>query len=84
MCRLIVCLEVRLLWPYDNNDGSRFENNKFFSKFDSDGNQIGTGLGMYIVASSVNEYGGAYTITKITRGFGLDIIIPLSLSEDIL
>ena len=48
------------------------------SKFDSDGNQIGTGLGMYIVASSVNEYGGAYTITKITHGFGLDIIIPLS------
>ena len=48
------------------------------SKFDSNGNQIGTGLGMYIVASSVNEYGGTYTITKTTNGFGLDIIIPLN------
>lgn len=47
------------------------------SKFDSKGNQLGTGLGMYIVASSVNEYRGAYNITKITEGFGLDIIIPI-------
>lgn len=47
------------------------------SKYDSKGNQIGTGLGMYIVASSVNEYQGTYTITKITDGFGLDVIIPI-------
>ena len=47
------------------------------SKYDSKGNQIGTGLGMYIVASSINEYQGTYSITKITDGFGLDIIIPL-------
>lgn len=47
------------------------------SKFDSKGNQIGTGLGMYIVASSVNEYRGTYAITKITEGFGLDIFIPI-------
>lgn len=47
------------------------------SKYDSKGNQIGTGLGMYIVASSVNEYRGTYTITKISEGFGLDIIIPI-------
>lgn len=47
------------------------------SKFDNNGNQIGTGLGMYIVASSVNEYNGTYTITKITDGFGLDITIPI-------
>lgn len=48
------------------------------SKYDSKGNQIGTGLGMYIVASSVNEYQGTYTITKITDGFGLDVIIPIA------
>lgn len=48
------------------------------SKFDADGNQIGTGLGMYIVASSVIEYGGTYTITKTSGGFGLDIVIPLN------
>lgn len=33
---------------------------------------------MYIVASSVNEYQGTYTITKITDGFGLDVIIPIA------
>jgi len=48
------------------------------SKFDSSGNQIGTGLGMYIVASSVNEYNGTYTITEVQNGFGLDITIPLT------
>ncbi len=48
------------------------------NKFDSNGNQIGTGLGMYIVASSVREYNGTYTITKVTDGFGLDVIIPIS------
>ena len=48
------------------------------SKFDSNGNQIGTGLGMYIVASSINEYSGKYTITKVKDGFGLEISIPLN------
>lgn len=47
------------------------------SKVDAKGNQIGTGLGMYIVASSVNEYNGTYTITKVKDGFGLDITIPI-------
>lgn len=47
------------------------------SKFDAAGNPVGTGLGMYIVASSINEYHGRYTITKVEDGFGLDIIIPL-------
>lgn len=46
------------------------------SKYDAIGNQIGTGLGMFIVASSINEYNGTYTITKIKDGFGLDITIP--------
>lgn len=47
------------------------------SKVDVKGNKIGTGLGMYIVASSVNEYNGTYTITKVKDGFGLDITIPI-------
>lgn len=47
------------------------------SKFDSNGNQTGTGLGMFIVASSINEYHGTYTITKVRDGFGLDIRIPV-------
>lgn len=48
------------------------------SKFDAEGKPVGTGLGMYIVASSINEYNGRYTITKVEDGFGLDITIPLS------
>ena len=48
------------------------------SKFDAEGNAVGTGVGMYIVASSINEYKGRYTITKVEDGFGLDITIPLS------
>ena len=46
------------------------------SKFDAEGHPVGTGLGMYIVASSINEYNGNYTITKVENGFGLDISIP--------
>ena len=46
------------------------------SKFDTTGQPVGTGLGMYIVASSINEYNGNYTITKVENGFGLDISIP--------
>lgn len=48
------------------------------SKYDAEGKAVGTGLGMYIVASSINEYNGRYTITKVENGFGLDITIPLS------
>lgn len=47
------------------------------SKFDAEGKAVGTGLGMYIVASSISEYNGRYTITKVEDGFGLDITIPL-------
>lgn len=47
------------------------------SKRDAEGNKIGTGLGMYIVASCINEYNGRYTITQIQNGFGLKIIIPV-------
>ena len=47
------------------------------NKFDAEGKAVGTGLGMYIVASSINEYNGRYTITKVENDFGLDITIPL-------
>lgn len=46
------------------------------SKKDKDGNVIGTGMGMYIVASTLREYSGTYVITKTKDGFGLDIKIP--------
>lgn len=65
---------------FKNNPYSIFEYGTT-SKFDVKGNPIGTGLGMYIVASSINEYNGSYTITKVEDGFGLDITIPLSKEE---
>ena len=47
------------------------------SKFDINGEQVGTGLGMYIVASTVREYNATYKITEQTNGFGLEIVFPL-------
>ena len=61
---------------FKKNPYSIFEYGKT-SKFDAEGKPIGTGLGMYIVASSINEYAGKYTITKIENGFGMDVVIPL-------
>lgn len=46
------------------------------SKKDKDGNDIGTGMGMYIVASTLREYSGVYTLTEIKDGFELEIKIP--------
>jgi signal transduction histidine kinase len=47
------------------------------SKYNKDGEIIGTGLGMYIVASTAREYNARYIITEINSGFGLDLIFPL-------
>lgn len=47
------------------------------SKYDQYGNVIGTGLGMYIVSSTINEYGGTYKITEYVNGFGLEMKFPL-------
>ncbi|HHP1041286.1 TPA: ATP-binding protein [Bacillus thuringiensis] len=43
------------------------------SKNDINGEPIGTGLGMYIVASTLREYNAKYEITKYTSGFGLKL-----------
>ena len=40
------------------------------------GEVIGTGLGMYIVASTINEYNGKYNIINNTTGFELEILFP--------
>lgn len=47
------------------------------SKYDLYGNVIGTGLGMYIISSTVREYNGDYKLTQIKNGFGIEIKIPL-------
>ena len=46
------------------------------SKVDKQGNQYGTGLGMYIVASSIEEYHGSYSLRDIEKSFSVDIAIP--------
>ena len=43
---------------------------------DKQGNQYGTGLGMYIVASSIEEYHGSYSLRDIEKSFSVDIAIP--------
>ena len=43
---------------------------------DKEGNDIGTGMGMYIVASTLREYNATYKIVEAVNGFGLDIKIP--------
>ncbi|MFQ8630729.1 MAG: ATP-binding protein [Intestinibacter bartlettii] len=48
------------------------------SKYDIEGNKIGTGLGMYIVASTLSEYNAKYNLTKIKDGFGIDLKIPMN------
>lgn len=47
------------------------------SKYDVNGKQIGTGLGMYIVASTIREYNGKYSITEYKSGFGLEMRFPI-------
>lgn len=47
------------------------------SKYDNNGEVIGTGLGMHIVASTAREYNARYIITETKEGFGIDIIFPL-------
>ncbi|MCI2105297.1 MAG: ATP-binding protein [Intestinimonas sp.] len=48
------------------------------SKYDKDGNIAGTGLGMYIVASTLREYNAQYKIVNSNEpGFSLDMEFPL-------
>ena len=47
------------------------------SKNDINGEPVGTGLGMYIVASTLREYNAKYNITKHTSGFGLELKFSL-------
>ena len=54
------------------------------TKFDSDGKQSGTGLGMWILDTVVREYGGtvkAYSKDQ-AYGFKAEIIIPIKGKTD--
>ena len=43
------------------------------SKNDKNGESIGTGLGMYIVASTMREYNGQCIINPVNTGFSMDL-----------
>lgn len=47
------------------------------SKVDRKGNKIGTGMGMYLVKSIVDDYKGEISIVPVTEGFSLEINLPL-------
>lgn len=56
------------------------DNNEIFEygttcKTDKDGERIGTGLGMYIVATTLNEYEGKYEVISPFDGFRIDILV---------
>ncbi|ATH70836.1 sensor histidine kinase [Bacillus altitudinis] len=55
----------------------------FTTKRDSLGREIGTGLGMWIVKSTVEEYQGDIEILKKETGFGLKITLPLKKNEGV-
>lgn len=47
------------------------------SKYDNDGEVIGTGLGMYIVASTAREYNAKYELVTNETGFVLNLKFPI-------
>ena len=47
------------------------------SKRDVNGEVIGTGLGMYIVASTAREYNAKYELVEYKTSFALDLIFPI-------
>jgi len=47
------------------------------SKIDQNGKEIGTGLGMYLVKSVVNDYNGEVALIDQTPGFHLKLFFPL-------
>lgn len=46
------------------------------SKVDREGNKIGTGLGMYIVSTNVNDYKGKLALDLGAKGFALTMVLP--------
>lgn len=48
------------------------------SKVDKRGNKTGTGIGMYLVKTIIEDYRGEIEILEIKEGFKLGIYIPLS------
>lgn len=52
------------------------------SKVDKRGNKVGTGIGMYLAKTIIEDYKGEIEILEINDGFKLGITIPLRKSND--
>ncbi len=53
------------------------------TKRDRNGNKTGTGLGMWIVKNIIDEYQGEINILKPKKGFGVEIILPLTKQDGV-
>lgn len=62
--------------------GNKFESPETILRFGTsskktlDGAQYGTGLGMYIVDSTMGEYGGTVEFIKYKESFEIDLAFP--------
>ncbi|XOK60288.1 ATP-binding protein [Paenibacillus elgii] len=55
----------------------------YTTKRDKAGKEIGTGLGMWIVKSTVEHYNGLIKITQIRPGFSLQFVFPIRKDEGV-
>lgn len=56
----------------------------FTTKLDKEGKEVGTGLGMWIVKSTIEEYNGKINILKSRPNFKVEIVLPLKKGEGII
>jgi len=52
------------------------------SKVDRKGNKIGTGMGMYLIKSIIDDYNGDIEILEKENGFSVEILFPLRKTND--
>jgi signal transduction histidine kinase len=65
----------------DITDPNKIFEPLFTTTRDEKGNKVGTGLGMWIVKSTVEEYKGTVRVTKSRPNFGIEMFFPLKAGE---
>ena len=53
----------------------------YTTKVDKGGNEIGTGLGMWLVNDAVTYYGGTVKIEKPEKGFEINVHLPFNMNN---
>lgn len=67
----------------DIDEPNRIFDPLFTTKRDQLGMEIGTGLGMWIVKSTVEHYNGLIKITQLRPGFSLQFVFPIRKDEGV-